>query len=82
MLNWQKREKFTGIGFDGFHQNLVSPGVHVAGTPLLDGSVYDERVVDVDEEGELGAGRERRDVGALQLHRQLLIRLSMECSNQ
>ena len=35
----------------------------------------DESVVDVDEEGELGAVRERRDVGALQLHRQLLVGL-------
>ena len=35
----------------------------------------DEGVVDVDEEGELGAVRQRRDVGALQLHRQLLIGL-------
>ena len=61
---------------------MVSPGVHVAGTPLLDGSVYDERVVDVDEEGELGAGRERRDVGALQLHRQLLIRLPINGMQQ
>ena len=35
----------------------------------------DEGVVDVDEEGELGAVRERRDVGPLQLHRQLLVGL-------
>ena len=54
---------------------LPLPGVHVAGAAPFDGSVDDEGVVDVDEEGELGAVRERRDVGALQLHRQLLVGL-------
>ena len=41
----------------------------------------DERVVDVDEEGELGAGRERRDVRPLQLQRQLLVRLSWKSAD-
>ena len=51
------------------------PGVHVARPPLLDRAVDDEGVVDVDEEGELGRVRERRDVRPLQLQRQLLVRL-------
>ena len=54
---------------------FVLPGVHIARPPLLNCAVDDERVVDVDEEGELGRVRERRDVRPLQLQRQLLVRL-------
>ena len=49
--------------------------VHAARDAFDYGAMDNQDIVDVDEEGELGAVRERRDVGALQLHRQLFVGL-------